>query len=240
LVSWMRSRLITQRRRVVGFIPPRIKDWLKHALRDLRLRYCLQKLQAFRNTTPPRDLVVQLREAWGNLGFTADTDYLLEAVRLAQQKRGPILECGSGVSTILFASLGIELTSLEHDSAWAATCRQFAVDHGLRTNVVHAPLVSYGDFDWYETPSDLPSPNLILCDGPPASTRGGRYGLLPVLNDRLSRDCLILMDDGERPEDFRTAQQWASDFQLSMNSTTSKSGTTITLQRPRYVSDPRY
>lgn len=231
MLSELNFRLITQRRNMIRFIPPAIKDPVKRVLREMRLRYCLRKLRTCTRTTPPLELVLRFREAWGNMGFSADADYLLEAVRLAQDVAGPVLECGCGLSTILLAALGIEATSLEHDPAWARGCQKFAKDHGIRTDIIYAPLVSYGDFEWYEILPSLRSPALVLCDGPPAATRGGRYGLLPVLGDRLGPACVILMDDGERLEDFKTAQRWASEFQFSIKSIVGEYGTMLMLER---------
>ena len=64
----------------------------------------------------PRTLA-WLRQGWGNEGYSADTSYL-EAIRhWASRVHGPILECGSGLTTLL---LGIvardQVTTLEQTS----------------------------------------------------------------------------------------------------------------------------
>ena len=137
----------------------------------------------------------------------------------------------SGLSTIVLAALGIATTTLEHDLPWARTCQEFAQNHDMTTNIIHAPLISYGDFDWYQVPPDLLSPVLVLCDGPPGTTRGGRYGFLPVLAEKLESSCTILMDDGERVEEQRIAQRWAAEYEFAPRWITGVSGTTILLHR---------
>lgn len=39
---------------------------------------------------------------------------------------------------------------------------------------------------------------LVICDGPPNwTTPGARYGLIPVMRDRLQKDWNILLDDAK-------------------------------------------
>ncbi|MCV5153746.1 hypothetical protein OFC46_28050, partial [Escherichia coli] len=70
-----------------------------------------------------------------------------------------------------------------------------------------AELKDYGDFSWYNTQViyDFPdSFSLVVADGPPGNTKGGRIGLLPLLKDRLSNDVQILLDDAERESETIT------------------------------------
>jgi hypothetical protein len=53
---------------------------------------------------------------------------------------------------------------------------------------------------------------LVLCDGPPAKTKGGRYGLLPILRPRLSPDALILVDDYKRSDEKGIVDRWLNEF----------------------------
>lgn len=132
---------------------------------------------------------------------------------------GPILECGSGLSTLLLlASVmrsGRRIHSLEHDSEWA----QFAsrrIPERLRPGISlqMAPLKSYGEFEWYDVdPNALSRPiGYVVCDGPPAVTRGGRYGLAPVLGKHLAPDCVILLDDTQRSGERAIVDRWRSEL----------------------------
>ena len=49
---------------------------------------------------------------------------------------------------------------------------------------------------------------LVVCDGPPADTVGGRYGLVPIMRDRLAPGCAILLDDAEREHERAIARRW--------------------------------
>jgi hypothetical protein len=85
---------------------------------------------------------------------------------------------------------------------------------GISTVHLHlTPLRRYGDFDWYSLPlGSMPHTfRLVICDGPPGTTRGGRYGLLPVMRTRLPKGSLVLLDDTARPEEQELIQRWATE-----------------------------
>jgi len=155
---------------------------------------------------------------WGNETWAADEDYLSRLISEAEVASGTILECGSGLSTILLAAIarqtGARLHSLEHNVEWqqrvSATCAAF----GLADNTVHyAPLRNYGEFDWYSVPDALPDDiSLVVCDGPPSDTRGGRYGVLPLLASRLASECKVLLDDANRPPEQAILSRWETEF----------------------------
>jgi len=151
-----------------------------------------------------------LRSAWGNLGYTADISYLAAILRHALQADGPILECGSGLTTFLLAIASRHAVwSLEHLAEWRRDTQTRLSWAGVDANVLHAPLRPYGAYDWYAVPAGLPSDfRLVVCDGPPGDTRGGRYGLLPRLGQQLSKGARLLLDDAERPQEQRVLQRW--------------------------------
>ena len=72
-----------------------------------------------------------------------------------------------------------------------------------------APLQNYGEFDWYTVPESLPSGiTLVVCDGPPSATLGGRYGLLPTLGAHFAPNCQVLMDDAIRSSEIDIISRW--------------------------------
>jgi hypothetical protein len=86
---------------------------------------------------------------------------------------------------MISAQTGASYLSLEHDQQWyRLICRRLS-ELGLCTKGIKlAPIKRYGEFDWYDTSSFLTDHDrfdLVLCDGPPGSTRGGRHGLLPTM-----------------------------------------------------------
>jgi len=152
---------------------------------------------------------------WGN-PWSAQLEFLIASLEHVRDAKGPVLECGSGLSTLLIGVVaqarGVKVVSLENDPPYAARVRDFLEKYDIRSVELRvAPLKSYGDFDWYEMP-DLDTLRekyaLVICDGPPGKTRGGRYGLVPVMLEKITADCTILLDDGARPEEQAIAARW--------------------------------
>jgi predicted O-methyltransferase YrrM len=159
-----------------------------------------------------------LAYGWGNASYAATAEMLRAVVRLAAATPGPILECGSGLTTLLLGLVadrtGNRVWTLEHLSDWGARLRQVLADArvgSVRLGV--SPLRSYGAFAWY-TPSLADMPRdfaLVICDGPPSGTAGGRYGLMPVMHGHLRPGCVILLDDVHRPDEQKVFARWLSE-----------------------------
>ena len=65
----------------------------------------------------------------------------------------------------------------------------------------------------YIQPNSMPDKfGLVICDGPPGNTIGGRYGLIPVMRTRLSKGTLILLDDASRPDEQNIAERWRQEL----------------------------
>ena len=161
-----------------------------------------------------------LLEAWGNRRWAAWSDYLQIAMREALTAPGPILECGSGLSTLLLGCCAqaahVGLWSLEEQPAWAARIAHLAQQLQLPAiTLCPAPLRDYPEgFRWYAPPWErLPQApfQLIACDGPAARhDPHSRYGLLPVMRPHLAPGAIILLDDGERDGEQAIAARWAA------------------------------
>ena len=156
---------------------------------------------------------------WGNEGWSADEDYLRRLMSEATAANGTIVECGSGLSTLLIAGIarqtGVPFHSLEHNAEWRKRVTDALAAHGLTaySTVHYAPLRSYGQFDWYSIPDSLPANvSLIICDGPPSDTAGGRHGVVPALRSRMAHTCTILMDDAKRAAEVEIMEQWEREF----------------------------
>lgn len=158
-----------------------------------------------------------LREAWGNVDYSADVSFLAEAVeRVRAVGDGAVLECGSGLSTILLSLAAppqCELWVLENDVQWlervATVIRHYQLH---RVRLIHAPLRSYGAYMWYAAPVQrMPRFDLVICDGPPETTRGGRYGLLPVMAPCLTDDAVIVLDDANTANGRAVLARWADE-----------------------------
>lgn len=187
---------------------------LKQAFKPWQFKIALKLL----NPEMPSSAILRwLHNGWSNEGWSGDLAYL-EAVWRETLNARRVLECGSGLSTILLGRIadrtGAEIWSLEHLSEWQRKVNDVLANNKLPNRVTYAPLRSYGTYEWYTLPSDLPSDfDLVICDGPPSATRGGRYGLLPVCADRIT-NAKILLDDVERPEEQAILRDWKQEFQF--------------------------
>ena len=152
---------------------------------------------------------------WGN-PWSAQLEFLIASLEHVRDAKGPVLECGSGLSTLLIGVVaqarGVKVVSLEHDAPYAARVRDFLEKYDIRSvELSVAPLKNYDGFDWYDAPNldaIREKFSVVICDGPPGKTRGGRYGLVPVMLGKLAPDCIILLDDGARAEEQAIAARW--------------------------------
>jgi glycosyltransferase involved in cell wall biosynthesis len=180
-----------------------------------------------------------LQAGWANDGFAARIDLLTEVATRAVNTRGPILECGSGMTTLLMGLLagrrGVKTYSFEHIDEWRTRVLN-ALEHFEIPNVeiLSTPLRDFDGFSWYDAPlAELPTSfDLVICDGPPGETLGGRYGLLPLMRARLGKGAVILLDDAERPGEVEVLQRWLSEelFNVAMHESADGSFAVLTRQ----------
>lgn len=197
-------------------IPRRIKEAARRWHRSRAFDRAIRRIQAL----PPdavitRQLLEQLRYGWGNLGWSANPEFLDQVQRQIATTYGPVLECGSGLTTILLGLLirnrEIELWSLEDDPEWCERVRSVVNLHGIdNVRVCLAPLHDYGEYTWYSPPVDeMPRDvQLVICDGPAASTPGGRYGLFSVMRSHLANQYVVLVDDADREGERKMLERW--------------------------------
>ena len=128
--------------------------------------------------------------------WAAPADVLDLAVSLARNAKGPILEIGSGLSTVLMAAANPDQTvwCIEHDPIYAAKLEAMATIAGV-SNVT---MVTAGIKDgWYDLKDDLASmPETFafaFVDGPPRQ-HGDRMQFFNVFGDRCET---ILCDDAD-------------------------------------------
>ena len=185
----------------------------------------------------------RLSAFWGNARYSADGRFLERVCdMMGQVSGGTVLECGSGVSTVVLhlmaARRNIRVVSLEHlrqfhSRTGKALSRCFG-DASTR-NLIRAPLVSYGAFSWYDQRkfAELDDIRLVVCDGPPGITRGTRYGLLPVMRAKLRPDCEILLDDLIRTDEQTVVRLWQREFGISYTRHATERGA-VTIRLPGF------
>jgi predicted O-methyltransferase YrrM len=187
--------------------------------RRVLFRYCFRRVQKSTGRVPSQMILRGLVSGWGNIVWSAQADYLAEMIQQRRIWKGVSLECGSGISTLVLAEIarqmGEQHIALEHDPGWSSTVRRHAAELGLdNLTIIQAPLRNYGEFDWYDVDIEkLPAQiQLVICDGPPGRTRGGRYGLVPLLRNRLWPGAMILVDDSYRPAEREMIRRWTEEF----------------------------
>lgn len=162
----------------------------------------------------PDELIKKLIYAWGNQGFSAKTEYLQACLKIARQCNKPILECGSGLTTVLVGEIAkqrkIPVYSLENNENWYLRVKKMLDKNELiYSKLLFRPTTAYENFEWYETKeTHFPKFELVICDGPHHSNLGGRIGLFPLMKDHFSKGTKILVDDTIRDADRKMIQEW--------------------------------
>jgi predicted O-methyltransferase YrrM len=159
-------------------------------------------------------------------GWAASPDFLAVLARHVLATRPSIIvECGSGVSTIVLAR-GCELNktghvySLEHHAGYADITRAELVRHELshRADVLDSPLVTHelaGErWSWYAL-NELPDLeiDMLVIDGPPGHTGTlARYPAGPALLSRLRVGGVAFLDDGHEEHVKRALARWSREI----------------------------
>jgi hypothetical protein len=199
------------------YLPFRVRNTVTRAAQRYSFHHALRRIAALApREIPSRDLLEYLRAGWGNEAWSPRAEYLEEVVRWAAMTPGPVLECGSGLTTILLGLFagrrGIPVWTLEHDVEWyertLIALRKYRIS-GIELCL--APLRDHGSFTWYEPPLDYMPVRfqLVVCDGPPKiNTPGDRYGLLPVMREYLCANTVILLDDVNAYSEDAVLSRW--------------------------------
>ena len=206
-------------------VPRPVKEKIKHTLHERALEQTLNEIARLPvGTLPSPALLQKLQIGWDNEGMAAQTAYLREVAQHAAQTTGPILECGSGLTTFILGFLagrrGFETWTLEHVADYHKRVSETLTRHSIpRVNNCLVPLRDYGEFSWYDPPLErLPDRfSLIVCDGPPGSTKGGRYGVVPVLKTRIAAGTIILLDDADREAETDALRRWSESLEVSVS-----------------------
>lgn len=172
---------------------------------------------------PPQYLIRDLQIAGARLNFRPNSrPYLKHISCKAASTEGNVLECGSGLSTLLLALTAArrfrEVHSFEHDPVNQKRLQELLDRYRLHhVRVHHTPIRSYGGFDWYDIPDLKLSScfDLVVCDGPARHlTDSGRYGLFPVMRERLDEQAVVLMDDSHRSIDRTVIRRWRNEHDI--------------------------
>jgi hypothetical protein len=228
-----------------------LKALIESARRAIDHRRLGHVVDALRSGAPvDRELLRTARRAWGNEAWSADLGYLEEGTTRASRSAAPILECGTGLTTLLACAVaerkGIPVYCLEQDAGWTEVVQDALARYGLSARVSYAPLVPHDDLVWYDISAiELPRKfGLVLCDGPavlepwsPEIRAGWRAGVLPVLSKRGIAVDEVLLDDADEPRAARLLERWRADFGCEEVVLGTADGATAVV-RPRATSSP--
>lgn len=145
------------------------------------------------------------------------------AAVLAARRPTVIVECGSGISTVLiglvlrhqgYAPGDVVFHSLEGERRWLETTRAAAaqLDVDAYARMHHTPIVPHAWSGGQDHAFDLAAVDglaavdLLLIDAPPAAF--GRRGVLPSLAGSLAEGALVLLDDAARDEEQEAVDAW--------------------------------
>lgn len=171
------------------------EHWLEKygVLAESRRARMSEALGAIRSGEETAESFVALVQAWDN-PWSASPNLLATLAVMARAGNGPILEMGSGLSTLVLAAASSRpVTALEHDPIWAAATRDALADHDLAANVVLAPLK---DGVYRRVPME--QAGLLVVDGPPRNL-ANRAEALRALLPCLAAPCDVVADDADPP-----------------------------------------
>ena len=146
-------------------------------------------LNAVREGRQTIEHLTDMFDAYGN-PFAANAVLLMALAILGRESRGPILELGAGLSSLVLAAATTqEVHTLEDNPVYADHVRSEAARHGLTNLTVHYGVPVDG---WYNTET-LPKHDwaLVFIDGP---RRAGGNRLTAFARHDLSR-AVVVADD---------------------------------------------
>jgi len=157
--------------------------------------------------------------------WAGSPDFLLMvAMHISRKKPQVVMECSSGVSTLVIArSLSLlgagHVFSLENDPQYAMKTREMLAANGLSAwaTVLDAPLVTGPTpTPWYDIsglPADALPVELLVVDGPPSHVaEQARHPALVQLHSRLAPVCTVMLDDANRPDERAIVQRWLQQY----------------------------
>jgi predicted O-methyltransferase YrrM len=196
---------------------------------DLRLGLDRVSADVFRQVESLQALYLDLRLTRSlppTRGWAASPDFLAVLMRHVRRGRpGTVVECGSGVSTLVLArSLqlngGGHVYSLEHLPEHVIETRALLNEHGVGSfaTVLESPLrtlrLGSTEWSWYSVEA-LPQGaiDMLVVDGPPWTTgRLARYPAGPVLFPRLSSAAVVILDDAGRADERAALARWREEY----------------------------
>lgn len=124
-----------------------------------------------------------------------------------------IIECGSGLSTLLFSQLNLKnVLSLEHDEYWFNFTKKELIKLNTLNNI-DLKLCRMNN-NWFDlTNVNIFKADLILIDSPPGNLiKNSRYPALEKLQESISENTYIILDDFFRKDEKETVSIWLKEY----------------------------
>lgn len=148
-----------------------------------------------------------------------------------------VLELGAGESSKLLdglakaGTLAANITTLEHDEGWAKHISSQVSHHVVLTALARKNIdgVSFVGYDFSQAPSNI---DLLIVDGPPASTEANKFarlGALDLIPHLHPTDFIVILDDAHREGEMLLAETF--DAALRRKNMGFKRGQAITSKR---------
>lgn len=179
---------------------------------------CMRRLGQDPADPAPFAAVAELFAHWGDPLSQSGESYVRSVIAHAAQARGPIVQCGSSVLTLVLGAVchadaekAKQLWSLEHDTHWANTMRSWLTQYQLgAAHVIASRAHLFDGYVWFAVDTTrLPDQvSLLFCDGARA-TPNGMVGALNRLQGRLADEFTVLGRRVIRPEDLKQVHLWA-------------------------------
>ena len=155
-------------------------------------------------TTPQAFEMLVDNNLYGSPGFALPPAALEECWAMARQAHGDILECGSGLSTLVMGlalkGSARRLYSLENNLEWVDRVQTWLERYGVENvRLIYAPLQPGPHGVWYGAEaSDLPDRfDGLLVDGPKRDDGVNRLAVFDVLGDAIRGARTWIVDDVE-------------------------------------------
>lgn len=171
-----------------------------------------EAIEALKRREATHEVFTKLALGWSNGSFSMLPDALMAVWALVKHNDGPVLETGSGLSTIVAALARRDRTviALEDDLDWHERVNRALTGYGIDNAIVrHAPLRR--DLDgsvWYDAPAiGARKYGTVICDGP--VRKYGRAGLWERCGEVIgSADWLV--DDVDDPSQRAMLAKYAT------------------------------
>lgn len=182
--------------------------------RNVSVSYCLDKITEGTDTL---DTYLELHRAWDNGAWAAGPDMLMVIAKMAR-KGGPIIEFGTGLSTLVAraANPNAEIVAYDHIGHWAEKVDKAIIDCGYpEVNIKVTTLEGSPPFYRMQETRRFA---MAICDGPPHRENEDRSLTYPMLSNVLLPGGRVVIDDLHFTDAKANFEAWAeeagADFQV--------------------------